>query len=482
MVNETFNIDKNKNSSEWFTEIIKSAELADLRYGVKGCLVFQPWSVESMEKMFFYLEKNLKKRGHKKYWFPTLIPEKNFNLESDHVEGFNPEVFWVERAGNTVFEEKLALRPTSETAFYSMFSMWIRSYKDLPFKTYQRANIFRYDTKMTRPFLRSREFHWIETHCAFRTSEDAYENVLGDMQTTKDVVFDIFGVPTMVFKRPQWDKFPGAVDTFGADAITPSGKVIQQPSTHMLGQNFSKPFNVTFTNEQGEKEFAFLTCYGPCVSRIFASVILTHGDNKGLRFPFEIAPLQVIIIPILFEKEPLVLKEAEKIKSLLEQENISVEIDSSEKRPGEKFYFWEMKGVPLRIEIGPKDIAKKNVAICRRDNSKKEFVKISDIINSVKKIGLDLSNNLKKEANNSFEKIVSDCKNISEIKKVVGKGIARVNFCSCDFDGEKCAEIIEKETGGEIRGTRIDVKEKPSGNCVVCGKKASEVIYIATSY
>jgi prolyl-tRNA synthetase len=435
-----------------------------------------------MEKMYYYLEKNLKKRGHKKYWFPAVIPEKNFYLESEHVEGFTPEVFWVEKAGEDLLEERLALRPTSETAFYTMFSYWIKSYNDLPFKTYQRANVFRYDTKGTRPFLRSREFHWIETHNAFATEEEAYENVLGDMQTTKDVVFGIYGVPTMVFKRPQWDKFPGADNTYGADAITPSGKVIQQPSTHMLGQNFSKPFNVTFTNENEEEKLAYLTCYGPCVSRMFASVVLTHGDNKGLKFPFEIAPLQVIIVPILAEKEPSVLKEAEKIRGLLLDAGVSVEIDNSNKRPGEKFYFWEMKGVPIRLEIGPRDLEKQQVLSYRRDTEQKQSLLIKDIVKEVFRIGEELSKNLKDVAKKDFDNILKDCNDLKEVKKIVGKGIARVEFCSCDMDGEKCAGIIEKETGGEIRGTRIDLIEKASGNCIVCGKKAKEIIYIAKSY
>jgi prolyl-tRNA synthetase len=482
MVQEIFNIDKEKNPSEWFTEIIKTAELADVRYGVKGFLVFQPWSVEAMEKMYYYLEANLKKRGHKKYWYPAVIPEKNFYLESKHVEGFTPEVFWIEKAGNDLLEERLALRPTSETAFYTMFSYWIQSYNDLPFKTYQRANVFRYDTKGTRPFLRSREFHWIETHNAFATEEEAYENVLQDMQTTKDVVFGIYGVPTMVFKRPQWDKFPGADNTYGADAITPSGKVIQQPSTHMLGTNFSKPFNVTFTDENEEEKLAYLTCYGPCVSRMFASVILTHGDNKGLKFPFEIAPLQVIIVPILAEKEPKVLKEAEKIKEQLIEAGFSAEIDNEDKRPGEKFYFWEMKGVPIRLEIGPKDLEKKQVLVYRRDTEKKTSLALKGLEKEVEKMGKEISKNLKDKAEKDFNNIIKDCKDLKEVKKVVGKGIARVEFCSCDLDGEKCAEKVEKETGGEIRGTRIDIEEKAKGKCIVCGKKANEIIYIAKSY
>jgi prolyl-tRNA synthetase len=481
---ETFNIDKEKNHIEWYTEILKTTEMVDIRYGVKGFMVFQPWAVETMDLMFDFLEKDLKKRGHKKYIYPTLIPEKNFYLESKHVEGFVPEVFWVEKGGDSVLEERLALRPTSETAFYSMFSIWIRSYKDLPFKSYQRASVFRYETKATRPLLRTREIYWLEAHNAFATEKEAYENVLGDMETTKRVVFGVFGVPTMVFKRPAWDMFPGADATYGADAITPSGKVVQQPSTHMLGTNFSKPFNVTYTDENEKEQYAYLTCYGPAVSRILASVILTHGDNKGLKFPFEIAPKQVVIIPILADKEPSVLKKVHEIAEKLEKEGYRVEVDESEKRPGEKFYFWEMKGVPIRIEVGPRDMKEKKVMLYRRDTENKVLVSEKDLVKEVAKQGKELSENLKSKSEKDFKSIIKDCKSISETKKVVGKGIARVCFCSCNKDSESCAKIIETETGGEIRGTRIDINEKPSekDTCIVCGKKATEIVYVAKSY
>ncbi|MDD3160007.1 MAG: proline--tRNA ligase, partial [Candidatus ainarchaeum sp.] len=438
-------------TSEWYTEIIQKAELADLRYGVKGCLVFQPWAVESMELMYDFFETELKKRGHKNYWFPTLIPESYFYKEAEHIEGFTPEVFWVEKGGVDKLEERLALRPTSETAFYTMFSYWIRSYQDLPFKTYQRASVFRYETKATRPFLRSREFFWIETHCAFRTSEEAFANVLEDMGTTKKIVYGIFGIPTIVFERPNWDKFAGAARTFGADAITPQGRVVQQPSTHMINQHFVKSFDVKYTDEDEQIKTPFTTCYGPAISRIFASVILTHGDDSGLKFPFEIAPKQVVIIPILSEKEPAVLKKALELKELLEAENLRVVIDDSKKRPGEKFYFWEMKGVPLRIEIGPKDIIEKKMILFRRDTKEKTVISESNLVNEIKSQGKALSENLLKQSKDNFEGKIIDAKTLDEIKEIVGKGIARANFCSVEKEGLPCAEIVEKQTGGKIR-------------------------------
>src|SRR3989344_7853110 len=324
-------VKKNENFSEWFTEVVQKAELADMRFNVKGFLVFQPSSVLVMEKMYSFMESALRKKGHNPYWFPTVIPESNFTKESSHVKGFTPQVFWVTHGGDKELEEKLALRPTSETAFYQMFALWIRSYKDLPFKTYQRANVFRYETKATRPFLRSREFHWIETHCAFPNLESAEAQVKEDMETTKDILHDIFGIPFIFFQRPEWDKFPGAYKTFAADAINPDGKLVQQPSTHIIKQEFSKAFDVKYKDKDGQDKYCYLTCYGPAVSRIFASVIITHGDDKGLRFPWDIAPLQVIIVPI--GPEPALIKKASEIKKALS--DYSVEIDTSEKSPGE---------------------------------------------------------------------------------------------------------------------------------------------------
>jgi len=473
-------VKKDENFSEWFTQIIQKCELADLRYNIKGFLVFQPWSVLSMEKMYRYLEDVLQRKSHKPYWFPTVIPESNFKQEASHVKGFTPEVFWITHGGKKKFEERLALRPTSETAFYQMFNLWIRSYKDLPFKTYQRASVFRYETKATRPFLRSREFYWIEAHCAHATEKDAFTQVKEDMETTQEVLHDIYGVPFMFFERPAWDRFPGASRTFAADALNPNGKVIQQPSTHMISPNFSKAFDIKFKDKDEKEKYAFITCYGPAISRMFASIIITHGDDKGLKFPWEIAPIQVMIIPI--SENSQVTKKAKALKDKI-QKLASVEIDNSEKRPGEKFNHWEMKGVPIRIDLGLKDIKKNKITIFRRDLNKKEVVPEKNIIKTIEKISKEFTKNLIKEADKIFKKKIKKAKNIDEIKKVIKEGaIAKSNFCSVEKDGEKCAEVIEKETGAEIRGTRLDEKSKASGKCTICGKPAKHIVYIAKAY
>lgn len=474
---------KDENFSEWYTEIVQKAELADLRYNVKGFLVFQPWSVLSMEKMFYYLERTLQRKGHKPYWFPTLIPEKNLQKESSHIGGFVPEVFWVTSHGNDEpIEEKLALRPTSETGFYHMFSYWIRSYKDLPFKTYQRANIFRYETKATRPFLRSREFHWIETHCAHESEEKAMKQVHEDMQTTKEVLHDVFGLPFIFFERPSWDKFPGALRTFAADVINPDGKVVQQPSTHILKQDFPRAFDVKFKDKEGKDRNVFTTCYGPAVSRIFASVVITHGDDKGLKFPWEIAPLQVVIVPIDINDRKI-KDAAEKLKKEIE-EFASVEIDYSDKRPGEKFNYWEMKGVPIRIDLGLKDLKAKKITLFRRDLNEKVIVSTSKVLDEIKKIAKETTENLRKKADRLFNNRIKDAKNVSEIKKIINEGgIARIPFCSVDKEGEGCAEKIEKEIGAQVRGTRLDEQNKKvSGKCAVCNDKANHIIYVARAY
>ena len=476
----TFDFSKERDFSNWYSEIVKAAELGDLRYNVKGFIVFQPWSVLCMERMYEHLEGVLRVKGHKPYWFPTVIPESNFKLEGEHVAGFTPEVFWVTHGGEKKFEERLALRPTSETAFYQMFALWIRSYKDLPFKTYQRANVFRYETKATRPFLRSREFHWIEAHCAHQNEKDAMAQVHEDMETTREVLHDIFGLPFIFFERPAWDKFPGASRTFAADVLNPDGRVVQQPSTHLLNQDFAKAFNVKFEDKDGKEKLAYITCYGPAPSRIFASVVAVHGDDKGLRFPWKIAPLQVVIVPIGIGSK--VLQEAKKIQEELRGGGVSCEIDDSDLRPGEKFYFWEMKGVPLRIELGKKEISKSELTIFRRDNGKKQKIKKKELMSFVDKTSKDIDKNLISQADKIFDDCVVNAKTKKEILEVIEAGkIARCGFCSVERAGGKCAVIIEKEIGASVRGTKLK-KEKASGKCVICGKKAGEVVYVAKSY
>lgn len=484
-VKETFNIDKEKNFPEWFSEICKVAELADLRYNVKGFVVYRPWAVIAMKLMYKFYEKALEKRGHKPVIFPAVIPESNFKKEAEHVEGFAPEVFWItEHGAGEKFEEKIALRPTSETAMYSMFSLWVRSYKDLPLKTYQSCQVWRYETKATKAFLRTREFYWIESHDVFATLKEAEDQVKEDMEITKEVLHDIFGIPFIFFQRPEWDKFAGAIHTYAADAFMPSGRVSQLPSTHLLGQNFSKPFNIKFVDKDEREKFAYQTCYGPCISRIFGALISVHGDNKGLKFPWKVSPLQVIIVPIIYKgKEEQVLEKCDELKEKLEKAEIRVDIDKTDKTPGEKFYFWEMKGVPLRLEIGPEEVEKNTITAFRRDTENKEKIKESELIEWVKKTGEEYDKNLIEKADEGFKNIIVEANSYEELKNAIeNKKMAKIPFCSVDMDGEPCAEKIKEEMKAEVRGIRMDKKETPKGNCVVCGKKANCVVYVAKQY
>lgn len=475
---------KDEDFSEWFTQLMQKAELADVRYKLKGFPVYREWPTISMKKIYRFLEEALERKGHMPLTFPTLIPESLLRTESEHVEGFTPEVFWItEHGAGERFEEKMALRPTSETAFYSMYSLWIRSYKDLPYKRYQSCSVFRHETKMTRPFFRTREFYWIEAHDAFATEEDARKQVLEDMETTYEVLHEKLAMPHIFFQRPEWDKFAGAVHTFAADALMGSGKVLQLPSTHLLGQKFSKPFNVKFVDEKGEEKYCHITCYGPAVSRIYGAMIALHGDDKGLILPWDAAPLHIVIVPIIFDKtKDKVLKKSKELKEKLKDYSVKLD-DRADYSVGYKFNEWELKGVPIRIEVGPKDLENKSVTLFRRDLDKKTAVKETDLLSEIKKIEKEFTKNLLKKTSADFEKNLANAKSLSEIKKALEQNkIVKASFCSIEMDGAKCAEKIEKEMGGFVRGIRVDKKEKPEGNCIICGKKAKEVVYVARAY
>jgi len=476
---EGLTVKKEENFSKWFNQILDKAELIDLRLNMKGFMVFRPWAAMILENMFKLYESELQKKGHKPTFMPSVIPEENLKKESSHIKGFTPEVFWLKEIG----KEKLALRPTSETLYTPMFKLWVRSHRDLPMKLYQRGSVFRFDTKATRPLIRTREIIWIEGHDAFATKKEAEAQVQEDIDTTEKIMHQKFGIPFLAMKRPQWDKFPGAEYTVGSDAFMPDGRLIQQPSTHLMGQKFSKVFDARFKNEKGEGEYLWTTAYGPAMSRILASIISTHGDSKGLIMPFCISPVQVIIIPVFNKKnKDKILKETEKVKKKIDSFKLKTEIDTSEKRPGEKYNYWELKGIPFRIEIGEREIKNKKVTLFTRDIGKKESLSIKNL-SKIKELGKKLDARLKEKAEKFMKGKIVNCRTKQEIKTAIkNKKIAKVNFCSIDKKGEKCAEIIEKEIGAEIRGILANKKEKATGNCVICNKPAKEVVYIGKSY
>ncbi|MEM3411869.1 MAG: proline--tRNA ligase [archaeon] len=482
MADEGFFMEKEKNFSEWYNEILRKAELIDQRYNIKGFIVHQPNAAITEKIIYRIYEEELEKKGHLPTRFPALIPEDNFEIEKKHAEGFKPGVFWVTQGADTKFTTKYALRPTSETAMYRMFSFWIRSWKDMPLKVYQSCQVWRYETKATKPLIRDREFYWIEAHCAFATKEEAERQVFEDMETTRKVLYEKLGIPFLFFRRPEWDKFAGAEYTFGTDTLLSDGYVFQLPSTHFLGQRFAKAFNVQFLNKNDEKEYAWQTCYGPGISRIFAALISIHGDDRGLVFPFELAPTQVVIIPILGKENEKVLEKCRELETKL-KEKYRVVLDLSEKQPGEKFYYWETRGTSVRIEIGAKEVAEDSLTVFRRDLFKKEKIKSSEIEKYLEFVEKDSLEILRKRAEEKFKSRLFEAKSLEELKeKIKNGGIGRVMFCSVNMDGENCADILKAETGGaEVRGTLLE-EEKAEGNCIVCGKPAKYVVYVAKSY
>ncbi|MFW9865006.1 MAG: proline--tRNA ligase [Candidatus Thorarchaeota archaeon] len=477
-------IKKEEDFSGWFTELINKAELADIRYNIKGFVVYREWTAITIRKMYKMTEDLLDKKGHMPLIMPSLIPESNFLLEAEHVKGFAPEVFWVTEAGSSgKLSERLALRPTSETALYKMYSLWIRSYKDLPFKRYLSCQVWRYEGKMTRPFFRAREFHWIESHNVFATMEEAMNQVKEDMESTYQILQDECCIPIIFFQRPEWDKFPGAIHTYAADALMGSGKVIQLPSTHLLGQIFSKPFEVKFVDTDGKEKYGYQTCYGPAQSRNYGAMIAYLGDNKGLVLPFDLAPIQIIIIPIIYKgKEKAVLDKAQEIYDLFKDKYI-VKLDNSDESVGNKFYYWELKGVPIRIEVGPKDIEKNQVIIVKRHDGQKFTIKEKDLEMKIHNIAQNYTKEIKEKSLIDFESQVECVYEKDAAIEAINNGkIVCCGFCSIDMDGYNCAEIVEKEIGGFVRGKRVDEEKHEFATCIICGEPAGCTVYIARSY
>ncbi|MFW9853522.1 MAG: proline--tRNA ligase [Candidatus Thorarchaeota archaeon] len=485
---ETFNVDKEKDFSNWFTKIVHQAELADMRYNVKGFIVYRPWSTIAMKLMFDIYEGELDKFGHAPVIFPSVIPESNFQVEAEHVEGFAPEVFWISSAGSSgKLEERLALRPTSETAMYPLYSLWIRSWRDLPLKLYQSGKVWRYEGKSTRPFLRGREFIWIESHDVFATLEEAKAQTREDMQISRNCLTEQFGIPFIGFQRPEWDKFAGAVHTYAADTLMPDGRFLQLPSTHLLGDKFAQAFGINFTDAAGESHIAFQTCYGPAISRIFGAMIAVHGDNAGLIFPFKVAPLQIIIVPILAKgKTKMVEEYCDSLKTELRDSGFRVDVDHSTRRPGDKYYYWEMKGVPVRCEIGPTEVEESRITLFRRDTREKQIVDRRNLSKTISSLGQAITDELKQRAIVNFEKRLARADTIEElIHHLNRQRMIKIPFCSIDLDGQTCAERIKDEmAGAEVRGIDVHETEEPTAEqtCFMCGKPAKCFVYVGKQY
>lgn len=478
---------KSDNFSEWFTQICgeTGAQLVDLRYDVQGFIVHRPWSMYVFRKIYKFFEEEVEKDGHEPMLFPTIIPEENLVKEKEHA-GFTPDVYWVEKAGEKKMDKRWALRPTGETQIYPLYHYWIRSYNDLPFKGYQsRITTFR-NEMTTRPFFRGREFMFFETHDVFETHEEALEQIKTDLKIMKKVIREKLKIPFLFLQRPKWDVFKGANETFTSDSILPDGKRVQISSTHDLGHNFAKAFDIKFTGKDGKKHYAFQTCFGPGIWRIFGTLIAIHGDDQGLKFPFSVAPLQIVIIPILFAKNNEMNNKVLNVCKKLEKDlkDYRVLLDLSNHSAGFKFNEWEMKGVPVRLEVGPKDLSKKQVTVSLRTSSEKIFVKLKDLKKKLPVLAEQNDKKLEAIASEYFKNNIKNAKTLDEIKKIIKshKGFVRIPFCSAQMSGKDCADVLKAETEGvDVCGYLFEKKEKVNGNCVVCGKKATVIVYAAKS-
>ncbi|MEM2905956.1 MAG: proline--tRNA ligase [Candidatus Bathyarchaeia archaeon] len=485
---ETFHVDKAGNFSEWYNRIIREAELIDDRYNVKGFIVYRPWATTCLKLIYRAYEEALERRGHLPVMFPTVIPEENFTREAEHVEGFKPEVFWVTHGADEELEKRLALRPTSETAFYQMYALWIRSYTDLPLKLYQSCTVFRHETKATKPLLRGREFPWIEAHDAFATWDEAYKQVIEDGEVAEEVLHQQLGLPFLFFRRPQWDKFKGAVDTYAADCLMPDGKLNQFASTHMLGENFAKAFEIMYMATGGERRYVSQTCYGPGISRILAALISVHGDDDGLVFPLAVAPVQVVIVPIKGRQNenPRILQLAQDAANHLRQAGFRIELDLREETPGAKYYFWEMRGVPFRLEVGAKEATGGYLTLFRRDTRNRSRVQLQGLAERIVAEGVDMLEGLKKRAEQRLKSKLGEAQSLEELVEKLREshGIVKAPFCSIEMDGAACAEKVRERTGAEVRGVLFPHEEKPNpdSRCIICGRTARHIVYVAEAY
>ena len=466
---------KNIDFNEWYNEIVELADLCDKRYPIKGMNVWRPYGWELMTHVDQLIREEMKKTGHEEVCFPLLIPESSFQKEAEHIEGFGSEVYWVTHAGLNKLEERWLLRPTSETAMYPLFSLWIRSHADLPLKTFQIVNTFRYETKQTRAFIRVREIHFFEAHTCHVDFEDAEKQIREDKKIAERL-FTKLSLPFIFSKRPEWDKFAGAFYTISIDVLMPSGRTLQLGSIHQYRDNFSKPYEIKYETETGEHAYCHQTTYGMS-ERILGALVGIHGDDKGLVMPPSVAPVQVIIIPIIFKgKEKQIYKACDILDEKLHDNGIRSHVDKRDITPGSKYYDWELKGVPLRVEIGPKDLEKKEVVLVRRDTGEKKSIPEEKSIEIIEKELGDVSKTLYEKAKKFLTENMHRVKTIDEAKKF--KGIVELPWCG----SEDCALEVENILEGNTLGEPID-EEKCSGYiCPICSRPAETWMRYAKTY
>jgi len=465
-----------ENTPKWYTDTVLKTELCD--YGpVKGTMVIRPYGFALWENIRNSLDKILKLNGYQNSYFPMLIPSSFIEKEKEHVEGFAPELATVTHVGSEPLAEKLYVRPTSETIIGNMISKWLQSYKELPMKLNQWCNVVRWE-KTTRPFLRTSEFLWHEGHAVFADAKSAKKNALDDLYLYENFFRDYLAIPVIVGQKSEKEKFAGAETTYGVEAMMKDGKSLQLGTSHYLGQKFSKAFDIKFQDDKKTSRFAHTTSVGTS-TRMIAAVVMTHGDDRGLVLPPRIAPIQVIIVPVAQHK-PGVLNTANNIKRTLSNLHYRVEIDDSENMPGWKFNQWEMKGVPVRVEVGPRDIENNECQVFRRDTLVKETIKLNHIEQYVTNLLEKIQITMLENATKVRDQRIKDVKTFSDLQKAVNAGnFVLAPWCNCT----DCEEKIKNETNGiTTRVAPFNTKVDKDDVCVKCGKPAKIKTIFAKAY
>ena len=482
--------DIDKDLPAWYQYVVTKGDLAD--YGpVKGTMVIKPYGFQLWENIKEIFDSMIKKTGHTNAYFPLLIPKSFLAKEAEHVEGFAKECAIVTHTRlmsdsnkglivdpTSKLEEEVIIRPTSETVIWSMYQKWIQSYRDLPILINQWANVVRWEMR-TRLFLRTTEFLWQEGHTAHATAEEAQEETLSILDLYRQLAEEYLAIPVFTGWKTDSEKFAGADKTYCIEAMMRDKRALQAGTSHNLGQNFAKAFNVTFQNEDNKEEFVYATSWG-ISTRLIGAIILAHGDEKGLRLPPKIAPIQIVIVPIFRDEDQkkIIINYLKEIISSFEKNSIRFHIDWSKSSPGFKFNYWEMKGVPLRLEVGPRDIENNEIVLSRRDLNTKETRSKNQLIDNYKKILDEIQNNLFTKALEFQRENTYSCKSYKDFKVIISDG----GFVRCGWDGtSKTEEKIKSETKATIRCIPFD--ENPSDLlCVYSGEKAKHEVIYAKSY
>lgn len=462
--------------AKWYTDICKKAELVEYT-SVKGCMVIRPYGYAIWENMQRILDAMFKDTGHENVCMPMFIPESLLQKEKDHVEGFAPEVAWVTHGGNEKLEERLCVRPTSETLFCEHYANIVHSYRDLPKLYNQWVSVVRWE-KTTRPFLRSREFLWQEGHTIHATAEEAVEETERMLNVYAEFCENALAMPVVKGKKTESDKFAGAVSTYAIEALMHDGKALQAGTSHYFGDGFAKAFGIEYTDKENKRVNPHQTSWG-VTTRLIGAIIMTHGDDNGLVLPPAVAPVQVVIIPIAQHKEG-VLDKANELKERLAKYNVRVKLDDSDNSPGWKFAEYEMKGVPVRVEIGPKDIEAGQCVIATRHNGEKTIISLDELEETVAKKFNEVRDGLYKKALENRERRTYACKTMDEIISVLeekGDGFVKAMWCG----DEACEDIVKEKTGVGSRCIPFE-QENISDVCVCCGKPAKAMVYWGKAY